>query len=365
MARDCRHPPAGPMTPPAFLPDVVARISAPAPSARAAAFKRQARLTKPAGALGRLEDLSVWAAGVQGRCPPTRFERVRVVLIAADHGIAQAGVSAYPAEVTAQMVANFVAGGAAVNVLARETGASVRVVDVGVSVDVAGADNRYKVCRGTRPIDTEDALDGEQLAAALRAGVAIIDDEVDSGADLIVPGDMGIGSTTPCAAVTAALLGLSAEATTGRGTGVDDATLARKRTAVTSAIARLGGSTDPLRVVGAIGGADLATMTAMLLAAAARRTPVLLDGVVSCTAALVAARIAPQARDWWLAGHRSSEPAQRASLDALGLAPVVDLELRLGEGTGALVALPVLQMAIAPLAEMATVDEAGVSDRDA
>ena len=353
------------MTLPSELADVIARIAAPDESARAAAQQRQTRLTKPTGALGRLEELSVWASGVQGQCPPRRFERVRVVLIAADHGIAHAGVSAYPAEVTAQMVANFLAGGAAVNVLARETGASVRVLDMGVRVDVAGADSRFKVCHGTRPIDTEDALDSEQLAAALRAGVAIIDDEVDSGADLIVPGDMGIGSTTPCAAVTAALLGLSPDATTGRCTGVDDATLARKRTAVTSAITRLGGSTDPLRVVGSIGGADLATMTAMLLAAAARRTPVVLDGVVSCTAALVAARIAPQARDWWLAGHRSSEPAQRAALDDLGLVPVVDLELRLGEGTGALVALPVLQMAIATLAEMATFDEAGVSDRDA
>src|SRR4051794_5626643 len=168
MARDCRHPPAARMTPPAFLADVVARISAPDASARAAAMQRQARLTKPAGALGRLEDLSVWAAGVQGRCPPGRFERIRVLLVAADHGIARSGVSAYPAEVTAQMVANFLTGGAAVNVLARETGASVRVVDMGVTVDVEGADSRFKVCRGTRPIDVEDALDADQLSAALR-----------------------------------------------------------------------------------------------------------------------------------------------------------------------------------------------------
>jgi len=352
------------MTGPAYLADVVARIGAPDESARDAALQRQGRLTKPAGALGRLEELSVWASGVQGRCPPSRFEHVRLLLIAADHGIAKAGVSAYPPEVTAQMVANFLAGGAAVNVLARETGASVRVVDIGVSVDVEGADNRFKVCHGSQPIDTEDALDADQLSAALRAGLALVDDEVDSGADLLVPGDMGIGSTTPCAAVTAALLGLPADATTGRGTGVDDATLARKRDAVAAAVARLGGSTDPLHVVGAVGGADLATMTAMLLTAAARRTPVVLDGVVSCTAALVASRIAPAAVEWWVAGHRSSEPAQRAALDALGLEPVVDLGLRLGEGTGALVALPVLQMAIATLAEMATFDEAGVSDRD-
>jgi nicotinate-nucleotide--dimethylbenzimidazole phosphoribosyltransferase len=352
------------MTTPVSLDDVVARIRPPDEEARTAARQRQGRLTKPTGALGRLEELSVWAAGVQGRCPPRLFERIRVVLVAADHGIAQSGVSAYPPEVTAQMLGNFLAGGAAVNVLARQTGASVRVVDMGVCVDVDGADNRYKVCHGTRPIDVEDALDTDQLAAALRAGVALVDDEVDGGADLLVPGDMGIGSTTPCAAVTSALLGLPAAATTGRGTGIDDETLSRKRAAVDAAVARVGESTDPLQVVGAIGGADLATMTAMLIAAAARRTPVVLDGVVSCTAALVASRIAPHASDWWVAGHRSSEPAQRAVLDALGLAPVIDLELRLGEGTGALVALPIVQMAIATLGEMATFDEAGVSDRD-
>jgi len=354
----------GPAELPAELADVVARIAPPDQAARNAALERQTRLTKPTGALGRLEDLSVWASGVQGQCPPHLFQRVRVVVIAADHGIAQSGVSAYPAEVTAQMVGNFLAGGAAVNVLARQGGATVRVIDVGVSVDVDGAESGFKVCHGSRPIDTEDALDADQLTAALRAGVAIVDGEVDNGADLLILGDMGIGSTTPCAAVTAALLDLSPDVTTGRGTGVDDETLARKRAAVAAAVARMDGSTDPLHLVGAIGGADLATMAAMLLTAAARRTPVVLDGVVSCTAALVAARVAPAALDWWVAGHRSSEPAQRAVLDALGLAPVVDLELRLGEGTGALVALPILQMAIATLAEMATFDEAGVSDRD-
>src|SRR3954462_14667023 len=203
MARDSRHPAAARIILPTPPSDVVARIGPLDAAARAAALQRQSRLTKPTGALGRLEELSVWASGVQGKCPPQQFERVRVVLIAADHGIAQAGVSAYPPEVTAQMVANFLSGGAAVNVLARETGASVRVVDMGVRADVAGADSRFKVCYSTRPIDTEDALDGEQLAAALRAGVALVDDEVDSGADLIVPGDMGIGSATPCAAAPA------------------------------------------------------------------------------------------------------------------------------------------------------------------
>jgi len=346
------------------LDDVIARIAAPDEQAQAAARQRQQRLTKPTGALGRLEALSVWASGVQGRCPPAAFARPRVLLVAADHGIAGAGVSAYPAEVTAQMLANFQAGGAAVNVLARAYGAQVRVVDVGVSTDLPGVDTRWKVCHGSGSIDTEDALDDAQLVAALTAGVALVDDEVDAGTDLIVPGDMGIGSTAACAAVVAALLGVPAEQVTGRGTGVDDDTWKRKVAAVDTAVRRLSGDRQPLHVLAAVGGADLAVMTAALIAAAARRTPVVLDGVVSCTAALVAARLAPTATPWWVAGHRSTEPAQQAALTAIGLEPLLDLGLRLGEGTGALLALPILHGAIATLAEMATFDEAGVSDRD-
>jgi len=348
---------------PDVLVDVVERIGPVDGHARAAAAERQSRLTKPAGALGRLEDVSIWAAGVQGRCPPEPFRRVRVVLVAADHGVAAAGVSAYPSDVTAQMVANFVAGGAAVNVFARATGASVRIVDAGVRVDVPGADARWKVCEGSASILDSDALTAQQLRDALVGGVAIVDEEVDAGADLVVPGDMGIGSTTVCAAVVAALLGVPASATTGRGTGVDDVALQHKTGVVESALRRVPSDATPEQVLATVGGADLAVMVGVLLGAAGRRTPVLLDGVVSCTAALLAARIAPDAAHWWLAGHRSTEPAQRLALEALGLRPLVDLGLRLGEGTGALVALPAVQMSIAALGEMATFDEAGVSDR--
>ena len=344
--------------------DLCSRIVEPDAEARDAAEARQQRLTKPAGALGRLEELSVWAAAVQGRCPPRPFERPRVVLIAADHGVAASGVSAYPAEVTAQMVANFLAGGAAVNVLAAQAGAQVRVVDIAVSVDVAGADAQWKVRRGSGAIDREDALTPDEFDAALAAGVAVVDDEVDRGADLLVPGDMGIGSTTACAAVVAALLRLPADEVVGRGTGIDDDALARKRGAVTAALQRLDDQPDPWDVVRMVGGADLAMMTGMLLAASARRTPVVLDGIVSCSAALAAWRLAPTAARWWVAGHRSTEPAQQAALKAIGLEPVLDLGLRLGEGTGALLAVPVVQAAIATLADMATFDEAGVSDRD-
>lgn len=344
--------------------EAVAAIGVPDEAARRAAAERQRRLTKPTGALGRLEALSIWASAVQGQCPPRKFERITVVLLAADHGVAATGVSAYPAEVTAQMVANFVAGGAAVNVLAREVGARVRVVDVGVRTDVAGVDDRWKVRAASGSIDVEDAMSEPELAAALEAGIALADEEADAGSDLLVPGDMGIGSTTACAAVVAALTDRDAVEVTGRGTGVDDVVLQRKVDAVTAAVRRLGGADDPLQVLRTVGGVDLAVMTALLLGAAARRTPVVLDGVVSCTAALAAARIAPNAVHWWMAGHRSTEPAQQVALSELRLEPVVDLGLRLGEGTGALVAVPALQMAVGTLREMATFDEAGVSDRD-
>jgi nicotinate-nucleotide--dimethylbenzimidazole phosphoribosyltransferase len=348
--------------------DLVRTITAPDDAARQAAAERQQRLTKPTGALGRLEDVSIWAAGVQGRCPPRPFARVRVVLLAADHGIAAAGVSAYPAEVTAQMVANFLSGGAAVNVLAHHNAAGVRVVDVGVAVDVPGADPRAKVRRGSGQIDVEDALTDDELTAALSIGFALADAETDAGTDLVIPGDMGIGSTTACAAVVAGVLGIEAASVVGRGTGVDDAGWRRKVDAVETALRRVGSPMAPLDAVRRLGGPDIAAMVGLLLGCAARRTPVLLDGVVSVTAALVAAEVAaevaPAATAWWLASHRSTEPAQQAALARLGMEPLLDLGLRLGEGTGALVALPLVQAAIATLAEMATFDEAGVSDRD-
>lgn len=345
--------------------EAVARIGAPDEASRLAAAERQGRLTKPAGALGRLEDISIWAAGVQGRCPPDPFARVRVVLLAADHGIAAAGVSAYPAEVTAQMVANFLNGGAAVNVLAHHNAAVVRVVDVGVAADVPGADPSAKVRRGSGRIDVEDALTDDELAAALSLGLRLADAETDAGTDLVIPGDMGIGSTTACAAVVASVLGVDDVTTVvGRGTGVDDEGWRRKVDAVETALRRAGAPKSPLDALRSLSGPDIAAMTGLLIGCAARRTPVLLDGVVSVTAALVAAEIAPAARAWWLASHRSTEPAQRAGLAHLGMEPLLDLGLRLGEGTGALVALPLLQSAIATLAEMATFDEAGVSDRD-
>ncbi|MEP6464575.1 MAG: nicotinate-nucleotide--dimethylbenzimidazole phosphoribosyltransferase [Frankiaceae bacterium] len=330
--------------------------------AEAAARARQALLTKPAGALGRLEDLAIWVASVQGRCPPRPFARIRVVIFAGDHGVASAGVSAYPAEVTGQMVANFLAGGAAVNVLARQAGATVRVVDMAVDGDTPAEIAEHKVRRGSARIDREDALTTAETQAAFDAGRTIADEEVDAGADLLVPGDMGIGNTTSCAVLIAALTDQEATAVTGRGTGIDDAGWMRKVTVVRDALRRARRApADPIALLGCAGGADLAAMTGFLVQAALRRTPVLLDGVVSATCAVLADTVAPGARQWWLAGSRSPEPAQRAALERLELTPILDLGLRLGEGTGGLLAVPVLAAAVATLAEMATFGESGVT----
>ncbi len=356
------------------LDALVGRIVLPDEDARAAGAARQAVLTKPQGALGRLEALSLWLCAAQGTCPPRPLDRVRVVVFAGDHGVARtAATSAYPPEVTAQMVLNFLAGGAAVNVLARQTGATVRVVDMAVDADYAdlGATvpedvTRHRVRRSSGSIDREDALTREEAELAFAAGVRIADEEVDGGADLLIPGDMGIGNTTPAAVLVGLLAGVEPARIVGRGTGIDDQTWMRKTAAVRDAMRRgRPHKGDPIGLLAAVGGADIAAMTGFLLGAAARRTPVLLDGVVSTAAALVAHRIAFRARDWWLAGHLSTEPAARAALERLALDPIIDYGMRLGEGTGALVALPVLLAAGATLREMATFGEAGVSDREA
>lgn len=363
------HPELEPEPAPEPEPEPVPE-PAPEPDAhaRAEARTRQDRLTKPTGALGRLEDLSVWLAGAQGVCPPRPLARPRVVVFAGDHGVSAAGVSAYPPEVTAQMVLNFLAGGAGVNVLARQVGASVRVADMGVGSAIPGAPEettRHKVREASGRIDLEDALSGDEARQAVAAGRTIADEEIDAGADLLIPGDMGIGNTTPAAVLVALLTGAEPHTVVGRGTGVDDATWMRKAAVVRDAVRRGRPHLDsPTRLLACVGGADLAAMAGFLAQAAVRRTPVVLDGVVSGAAALVAERLNPGARAWWVAGHRSTEPAHAAALAALGLEPVLDLGLRLGEGTGALLALPVLQAAAATLAEMATFDEAGVSDRD-
>ncbi|HET7668539.1 MAG TPA: nicotinate-nucleotide--dimethylbenzimidazole phosphoribosyltransferase [Mycobacterium sp.] len=339
-------------------------ITAPDSDVASAARARQDRLTKPPGSLGRLEDLSVWVASCQGVCPPRQFQRARVVVFAGDHGVTSSGVSAYPAEVTAQMVANFAAGGAAINVLADAAGASVRVVDIAVDDDqpLSPAIGAHKVRRGSGNIAVEDALSAEETDAAIEAGRRIADEEVDSGADLLIAGDMGIGNTTAATTLIAVLTNSEPVDVVGRGSGIDDAGWKRKTAAIRDARYRARGlAADPVALLRVCGGADFAAMTGFCAQAALRRTPVLLDGVVVAAAALVADRLAPGARQWWQAGHRSTEPAHTLALKQLGLEPIIDMRMRLGEGTGAAVALPVVRAAVAALASMATFDEAGVT----
>ncbi|GAA4818051.1 nicotinate-nucleotide--dimethylbenzimidazole phosphoribosyltransferase [Tomitella cavernea] len=361
-------------------------VTAPDAKVLGDAQARQRELTKPPGSLGRLEDVACWVAACQGLCPPRRLERVRVVVFAGDHGIARTGVSAFPPDVTAQMVQNFRRGGAAVNAIADSVGAGVRVVDMAVDGDLPGADSRaseagapeagaaipanadadpvraYKVRSSSGSIDREDALTAAETIAAIGAGRAIADEEVDAGADLLVAGDMGIGNTTPATAIVATLTGLEPVVAVGRGTGIDDAAWMRKTAAIRDAMFRARHFVgDPVALLRTIGGADLAAMAGFLAQAAVRRTPVILDGLIATAAALVAAQLAPGCADWWLAGHRSAEPAHDAALERLHKQPLLDFGMRLGEGTGALTAVPVVRAAVATLSNMSTFADAGVS----
>jgi nicotinate-nucleotide--dimethylbenzimidazole phosphoribosyltransferase len=345
-----------------------APVHPPDDAVRAEAFRRQDRLTKPAGALGRLEEVGVWMAACQGRCPPSPITRPRVVVFAGDHGVAGAGVSAYPEEVTTQMMGNFLGGGAAVNVLAETAGASVRILDLGVrapdAAQVPEAVTEYKVRVSSGRIDREDALWQDEVRRALSAGQSVADEEVDSGADLLIAGDMGIGNTTPAAVLISVLSGVEPVATIGRGTGIDDAAWARKAAVVRDARRRaMPYAADPVELLRVAGSADLAAAAGFLAQSAVRRTPVILDGVVTGATALLARALAPGSEAWWIAGHRSAEPAHSVALDQLGLTPLLDLGLRLGEGSGALAALPLVIGSTKVLAEMATFDDAGVSAR--
>jgi len=332
-------------------------IAPPSASAHRAARARLSELAKPTGALGRLEDLAAWLAAVQDSCPPRPLDRVRAVVLAGDHGVSHDGVSAYPREVTAAMVRAFVAGVAGASVLARQHGVSLRVLDLGVDDDLVGLPDEvraHKVRRSSGAIHRVDALTPDQTQQALTAGAAIAAEEIAIGADLLVLGDMGIGNTTPAAALVAASLGVAAEQVTGRGTGVDDVSLAHKERLIDQALARVGDrADDPVQRLSALGSADLAAGVGFLIASARAGVPVLLDGVVSVAEALVAEDLEPGVVAWCAAGHRSTEPSQRLALDKLGLEPILDLGLRLGEGSGALAALPVLRSAQLLLSEMA------------
>ncbi|MEI5675552.1 MULTISPECIES: nicotinate-nucleotide--dimethylbenzimidazole phosphoribosyltransferase [Nocardioides] len=338
-----------------------AAIRRPSPVVRAEATRRLESLATPAGALGRLGDLAVWLAAAQGVVPPRELDDVRLVIFAGDHGVASYGVSAYPPAITPAMVRTFVAGRAGVNALARAHGVHVRVLDLGVDDDLAGVPESVgerKVRRGSGAIHRTDALTAEETRRALAAGAEVAAEEIAAGGQLLLSGDMGIGNTTPAAALVAAGLGLPADEVVGRGTGVDDAGLARKTEVLDAALRRAGDrADDPVETLTALGSADLAATTGYLLEAARRGVPVLLDGLMSVACALTADRIDPGAAAWFAAGHRSTEPAQSLALDKLGLEPVLDLGLRLGEGSGAVAAVPVLRSAVALLRDVALLSE--------
>ncbi|MGW7005712.1 nicotinate-nucleotide--dimethylbenzimidazole phosphoribosyltransferase [Streptomyces sp. NPDC054933] len=336
------------------LDDFAALIDRPEPAIRhdSAAL----RTSRTAGKLGKLEELGDWLASVQGRAPARPITRARVILFAGDHGIAKRDVSARPAGTAGALVRSVLSGEAAVNVLAREYGADVRVVDMALDCDpgelpaqVAG----HRVRRGSGMIDVEDALTEEEAEQAFRAGMAIADEEADSGTDLVVLGDLSVGGTTPAGVLIAALCGTDASVVTGRGSGIDDLAWMRKCAAIRDALRRarpvLG---DQLKLLAAVGGADLAATTGFLLQCAVRKIPVVLDGVVSAACALAAQRVAFRAPDWWLAGQSSGEPGQAKALDRLSIEPLLNHGVRLGEGTGALLALPLLKAAAALACEL-------------
>lgn len=362
-----------------MLESTVAAIRPLDETAMAAARELQGRLTKPAGSLGALEPLSVRLAGLAGTCPPPLPEPAAVAIFAGDHGVHAQGVSPWPQEVTAQMIGNFLAGGAVVNAFARQAGASVTVVDVGVATLISAAPPAGQAASpastgprlvsanvrpGTRDMTVTVALTRDEARAAVETGIRVADELIDAGAGILLTGDMGIGNTTPAATLVAAFTGVDAAAATGRGTGVDDGTYARKVAVVRAALARHAPDpADPLGVLAAVGGLEHAALAGLILGAAARRVPVLLDGVIAVSAALAAAAFAPDAVGAMVAGHRSAEPGATAALRHLGLDPLIDLGLRLGEGTGALLALPVVTGAVRVLHEVATFDAAGVAEK--
>ncbi len=346
---------------------LLARIGKPDQVARTRALERQAQLTKPTGSLGRLEEISVWLSGIFG----TEFPRVNgkaVIVCAGDHGVTLEGVSAYPSEVTPAMVMNFLNGGAAVNAIAGVVDARVFVLDVGVNADLPEHPSLIsnKVRRGSGNIVRASAMTRDEAIRAILAGANATSQAIHDGANLLAAGDMGIGNTTPSAALTAWFTGLEPRVVTGRGTGADDATLEKKVRAIELALERLHKlePKDELEVLAEIGGLEIAAIAGIMLECAASKVPIVIDGFIAGAAAVVAAQLEPKSVAFMTASHVSQEPGHIAQLRHLKLEPLFDYGLRLGEGTGALLAFPVLEAAARTLTEMATFAGASVPDRE-
>ncbi|MFI1936667.1 nicotinate-nucleotide--dimethylbenzimidazole phosphoribosyltransferase [Streptomyces purpureus] len=339
------------------LDDFSDLIERPDNGMRRDAEERRERLAVAPGALGRLDELGEWLSAAQASVPVKAIEQPRVVLFAGDHGVARLGVSGRPAGTSHELVRSVLDGASPVAVLARRMGVPVRIVDAGLDCDPELLPDevvRHRVRRGSGRIDVEDALSAEEAEAAVRLGMAIADEEADSGTDLVVLGDLSVGGTTPASTLIAALCGTDASVVTGRGgAGIDDLAWMRKCAAIRDSLRRarpvLG---DQLALLATVGGADLAATTGFLLQSAVRRMPVILDGVVSAACALVAQRAAFRAPDWWLAGQLTGEPAQAKALDRMALNPLLSHSVTVGEGTGALLALPLVQASAALAAEL-------------
>ena len=334
--------------------------------AMAEAGARQNILTKPPGSLGRLEDLSVQLAGIQGS-PIPQIKDKAIITMAGDHGVVAEKIGNWPQEVTAQMVSNFVHGGAGINIIARQIGARVITVDMGVASDLENSPNLLvkKVGYGTRNMSSCPAMTEKQARTAIETGIELVNTEVAKGLDIVGTGDMGIGNTTPSSAICAAITGRAVEEVTGRGTGLTDEQLVHKIEVIKRALAvNHPDPGKPIEVLAKVGGFEIGGLTGVILGAAANRTPVVIDGFISGAAALIAAGLAPRVKDYLIAAHLSVESGHRSMLQYLGLEPLLDLHMRLGEGTGAALGIFLSEIAARILAEMATFAEAGVSEGD-
>jgi nicotinate-nucleotide--dimethylbenzimidazole phosphoribosyltransferase len=340
------------------------------PACKETARAAQTRLdfkTKPRGSLGRLEELAVSLASIYRTAEPLLPDKA-VVVLAADHGVTEEGVSAYPQEVTCQMVRNFAAGGAGINVLARQQNARVIVVDMGTKTPLIGLPEvrSHRLGPGTANMARGAAMSGETARHGIEIGIQLATELCQAGIRVIAIGEMGIGNTTAASAIVAAMLGLAPKKVTGRGTGVDDARLALKIDTIEKALAVNGPDpAAPLDILAKVGGFEIAGLVGVIIGAAARKVPVVLDGFITGAAALIAAGLCPSARDYLIASHRSVEPGHTFVLDHLALRPLLDLDLRLGEGTGAVLALNLIEASLRILREMATFESASVTDAEA
>jgi len=331
-----------------------------------AAQARQDMLTKPQGSLGQLEELCIKIAGIKGD-PRPKIQKKAIITMAADHGIAADEVSLYPQEVTKQMVLNFLEGGAAINVLARHIGARVVIVDMGV---IGGFEPHPDlVCKmidfGTKNMAHGPAMSRKQAVDAIEAGIEVVEAEITKGLDIVGTGDMGIGNTTASSAICAAITGKPVTEVTGRGTGLGDEQLSHKVTVIQKALeVNQPNPQDPLDVLAKVGGFEIGGLAGVMLGAAANRIPVVIDGFISGAAALIAAGLSPTAKDYFIAAHLSVEVGHKVVLDHLGLTPLLNLKMRLGEGTGAALAISIAEAAVKILDEMATFEEAGVSEAE-